>query len=206
MNSITLKRLAQVLFFFVFTVAAQAADDFCWLKTQPRGAGTIPTACSGDKTNQNGLCYNKCPADKPNGVGPVCWSACPSGYTDMGAVCHINMPLTVSPTWVCTHHWPGWMGGGCRWKDTRCPSGYTNAGLFCALTARPVPAGFSGTYLDPMKNTYPRGAGTIPSNCGTKQNQAGLCYNACPAGFAGVGPVCWNSCPSAASSMPMPVS
>jgi hypothetical protein len=195
MNSITLKRLAQILFFFVFAVAAQAADDFCWLKTQPRGAGTIPTACSNGKEIQDSLCYNKCPANTPYGHGPVCWSDCPSGYTSVGATCHINMPLTVAPTWVCTHHWPGWMGGGCRWKDTRCPSGYTNAGLFCALSARPTPAGYSGTYLDPMKNTYGRGAGTIPNNCGTKQNQAGLCYNACPSGSSGVGPVCWMSCP-----------
>ena len=85
---------------------------------------------------------------------------------------------------------------GCRWKDSRCPSGYTNAGAFCALSARPVPAGFSGTYLDPMKNTYARGAGTVPNSCGTKQNQAGLCYNACPSGSKGVGPVCWNSSPT----------
>ncbi len=194
MNSITVKRLAQVLFFFVFALTAQAADEFCWLKTSTRGAGTIPTQCPAGQENQAGLCYNKCPADKPNGVGPVCWSACPAGYTDMGATCHINMPLTVSPSWVCTHYWPKSLGGGCRWKDTRCPSGYTNSGLFCALSARPVPAGFSGTYLDPMKNTYARGAGTVPTDCTPKQRDAGLCYNACPAGFTGVGPVCWNSC------------
>ena len=77
MKSNIVKRLAQALFVFVFAITAQAADDFCWLKTSTRGAGTIPSCASGLE-NQAGLCYNKCPADKPNGVGPVCWSVCRS--------------------------------------------------------------------------------------------------------------------------------
>ena len=196
MKTTILKRLALALFFFAFPIlTAVAADDFCWKDSHPRGVGTIPTGCTGGKENQSGLCYEKCPAGM-SGVGPVCWSGCPSGYTDMGAVCHINMPLTKSPTWVCTHWFPKWMGGACRWKDTRCPAEYTNVGLFCALTARPTPAGFSGTYLDPMKNTHARGAGTIPTGCGSKENDAGLCYDKCPSGMTGVGPVCWSHPPA----------
>lgn len=197
MRSNPILRLAQLLFGLCLSLAftAQAADDFCWMKTTTRGVGTVPS-CAPGMENQAGLCYQRCPADKPNGVGPVCWSACPAGYTDMGATCHINMPLTVKAQWVCTAWFPKWMGGDCRWKDTRCPSGYTNAGAFCALTARPTPAGFSGTYLDPMKNSATRGAGTVPTSCGNKQNQAGLCYPACPAGSGGAGPVCWASCPA----------
>jgi hypothetical protein len=176
---------------------AIAADDFCWKDSYGRGVGTIPTICSGGKENQAGLCYDKCRAGM-HAVGPVCWSDCPPGYTDTGATCHINLPLTKSPTWVCTHYWPGWMGGGCRWKDSRCASGYTNVGLFCALDSagKSPPAGFSGSYLDPMKNSYGRGAGTVPSDCGSKERDAGLCYDHCRAGYGGVGPVCWNSCPA----------
>ena len=46
-----------------------------------------------------------------------------------------------------------------------------------------------------MKNTHPRGAGTIPRGCGTKENDAGLCYDKCKAGYYGVGPVCWSEVP-----------
>lgn len=44
------------------------------------------------------------------------------------------------------------------------------------------------------KNTYGRGVGTIPTNCGGKENQAGLCYNRCRDGYYAVGPVCWARC------------
>ena len=176
--------------------AATAADNFCWRDSYGRGVGTIPKGCTGDKQDENGLCYSKCPAGM-QGVGPVCWSQCPGGYTDMGAVCHISEPLTRNPEWVCKNHAPHWLGGGCIESVTRCPDGYSNAGLFCALSSRPTPAGFSGTYLDPVKNTHPRGAGTVPTLCGNgQQNDAGLCYTACRPGYNGVGPVCWGVPPS----------
>src|ERR1700675_228072 len=44
------------------------------------------------------------------------------------------------------------------------------------------------------KNSYPRGVGTIPPNhaCEAgKEDDAGLCYTPCKAGYHGVGPVCW---------------
>ena len=44
------------------------------------------------------------------------------------------------------------------------------------------------------KNSFGRGVGTIPTDCGDKENQAGLCYNRCRSGYYGVGPVCWQSC------------
>ncbi|QJR16267.1 hypothetical protein [Usitatibacter palustris] len=45
------------------------------------------------------------------------------------------------------------------------------------------------------RDSYGRGAGTIPSGCGSGQNDAGLCYNNCNAGYTGVGPLCWPHCP-----------
>jgi hypothetical protein len=47
-----------------------------------------------------------------------------------------------------------------------------------------------------MKNSYGRGAGTIPTGCGNDQNDAGLCYTQCKPGYSGVGPVCWGQPPS----------
>ena len=52
------------------------------------------------------------------------------------------------------------------------------------------------------KTTYGRGVGTIPSSCGGKQNDAGLCYPYCKTNFYGVGPVCWQQCPAGWANHP----
>ena len=39
-----------------------------------------------------------------------------------------------------------------------------------------------------------RGVGTLPGCPAGQQNQAGLCYNACPSATDGVGVVCWGQC------------
>jgi len=198
-NYISLLRNVLLIALTVLSATLAFADnEFCWKDSYGRGVGTIPTQCAAGQENQAGLCYKTCNTGY-SGVGPVCWSACPAGYTDMGAVCHINKALTQDVSWECTAWWPGWMGGACRWKDSRCPADYTNVGLFCALTSagKSAPAGFSGTFLDPMKNSYGRGAGTIPTGCdSSKENDAGLCYSKCNAGYAGVGPVCWGQAPT----------
>ena len=58
-----------------------------------------------------------------------------------------------------------------------CPSPMTDGGIFCA------------------KHTYTREASLMSCDAGAV-NDAGLCYEGCKPGFAGVGPVCWNSCPA----------
>lgn len=186
--------LSTVFLMFMFTcLSAFAADDYCYKDSYGRGVGTIPN-CSAGLQNDAGLCYKACNAGM-HGVGPVCWSSCPAGYRDMGAVCHIDKALTTNGSWECHHR--KW--GVCWYWVKACPSGYTNAGVFCALNTPSVPAGFSGTGLDPMKNTYGRGVGTVPTDCGAKQKDAGLCYDGCRANYSGIGPVCWKACPMAAA-------
>ena len=130
----------------------------------------------------------------------MCYSACPAGYKSMGLICQINKPLTKDVNWRCTAWFPSWLGGACRWKDSYCADpDYTNVGLFCALTSegKSAPAGFKGTFLNPMKNSYSRQVGIIPTGCGSgKVFDAGLCYRECSAGYNGVGPVCWGNPPS----------
>jgi len=46
------------------------------------------------------------------------------------------------------------------------------------------------------RDSYGRSVGTIPTDCGSKENDAGLCYNKCSGGYKGVGPVCWKGCPA----------
>ncbi|MEQ1714723.1 MAG: hypothetical protein ABL907_01845 [Hyphomicrobium sp.] len=177
------------------TAVAFAADDYCYKGSYGRGVGTIPTACKDGKEYQTGLCYDKCKAPYTDDVGPVCWQPCPSGYLDTGALCHIDKPLLVSSFRIGCH-WS--VFGECIIPDMGgCPSGYTNAGLLCGLNTPSVPPGFKGlTGLDIMKNSYGRGAGTIPTACkGGKEYQTGLCYDHCKANYDGNGPVCWNTCP-----------
>ena len=52
------------------------------------------------------------------------------------------------------------------------------------------------SFFDPgngfcWKESYGRGVGTIPTDCGSGQLDAGLCYARCKSGFEGVGPMCW---------------
>ena len=46
------------------------------------------------------------------------------------------------------------------------------------------------------KNSYGRGAGSVPDTCPGQQQDGGLCYPWCSAGYYGVGPVCWQACPA----------
>ena len=174
---------------------ASVAADFCWKDSYPRGVGTIPTSCTGGKEYDAALCYKPCPAGMTS-LGLLCGSACPAGYIDMYLVCHIDKALVVGGDWGCVLRDD--LTGTC-WASgvTSCPGGYTNLGVACALTAVPTPAGFSGTYLDPMKNTTGRGVGTIPTGCAAgEEYDAGLCYSNCPGGMSGVGPVCWGQTPA----------
>jgi hypothetical protein len=184
--------------------------DMCWTESRTRGAGTFPNICGPNEDLDAGLCYPKCQAGYV-GVGPVCWKSCPPGYRDDGAFC--AKPAAYG------------RGGGYPWKfgdglnldaakarcekDNRqgcekygeimypkCSEGFSPAG--CCICSPVCPAGFVDIGVSCTKPSYGRGAGTVPKNCPSgKVNQAGLCYVPCPAGFNGVGPVCWaNQCPN----------
>jgi hypothetical protein len=176
-------------------IAGQVAGSrqpYCYRESYGRGVGVPLSTCRPDQSKSGLLCYPPC-KDRYHGVGPVCWEECPSGYVDTGALCHINKALMVEPSWSCQHR--KW--GICWWYGPDCPSGYTNIGVACALNTPSVPAGYKGlTGLDIMKGSYGRGVGT-PMICKPGQDEdAGLCYTPCKAGFHGIGPVCWQSCPS----------
>ena len=50
------------------------------------------------------------------------------------------------------------------------------------------------------KQSYKRGAGTIPDCEPELEKNQGVCYNPCPAGSNGVGPACYSQCPASYSS------
>ncbi len=189
MRALCQMALGFLLFCTMVLVHAQVNKEFCWKDSYGRGVGTIPTSC-GTMEYDAGLCYNKCPAGY-YGVGPLCWSYCPAGYIDHGAICHIDKALMTS---LIRDGCSFSVFGECIVPAYRCPSGYINLGAFCGLESagKSPPAPTFGSYLDPMKHSYGRGVGVIPTDCGRdKEYDWGLCYDKCKAGMTGVGPVCW---------------
>jgi len=150
--------------------------DVCWKSTSQRGVGTIPNECT-DSVNtiyQAGLCYGNCPSAQPNGVGPVCWSVCPSEYTDIGALCSFSGVNVYGKGCCCT------VFGCCH----NCNSGYTDVGCLCQVSAPTL-----------AKSSFARGAGHIPTGCpSNRHNEAGLCYSSCPSGSVGLATTCWSQC------------
>lgn len=184
--------------------------DMCWTESRTRGAGTFPTTCGPNEDYDAGLCYPKCQAGYV-GVGPVCWKSCPPGYRDDGGFC------AKPAAYGRGAGYPWKFGDGLNLDGARarcekenrqgcekygeimypkCREGFSPAG--CCVCSPVCPAGFVDIGVSCTKPSYGRGAGTVPKNCPAgKVNQAGLCYVPCPAGFNGVGPVCWaNQCPN----------
>ncbi len=147
-----------------------------------RGGGLVPTECGAGRHLDAGLCYPVCnPGFYP--VGPVCWGTCPPGYDDHGATCYRGTSII------------GADNSDCPWYDkcglvtakgcSRCPPGYNNDGCTCRMDVHVT-----------AKPSYGRGGGSVPGACTPpKEMDAGLCYDPCPAGMRGIGPVCWGNCP-----------
>lgn len=140
-----------------------------------RGVGTLPDIsgnCPSDREKQAGLCYSLC-KDGYYGVGPVCWQACPAGFTDDGAFCRRPGNIIAKGSYgrgagVVLHACPagseqngglcypvcqaGYSGiGPVCWQS--CPAGFTDDGAVCRKDAIIV-----------AKQSYGRGVGAVP-NC-----------------------------------------
>ena len=148
-------------------------DDglYCY-KPDPygRGVGMVPTGCPDGQEKNGGLCYAKC-GDGYKGAGPVCWKSCPPDYHDDGATCRRD---------------PDDYGNKCK-IGYKCKKGYKNTGCTCHRDAHIF-----------SKDSYGRGAGTTPKDCGADQDyNAGLCYPKCKPGHHAAGSnICSPDCPA----------
>ena len=161
--------------------AADSKEDFYWnAKSYGRGVGTIPPGTCGDKSEDAGLCYEKCRSGY-HGEGPVCWEdkaeapSYPRGAGTVPSLHWVHMKLEQ----VC-HGSKEKNGGLCYEK---CRADYHGVGPVC----------WSSKAI-----SYGRGAGIVPKLvCKQGQDQdAGLCYESCREGYKGVGPVCWGRAPA----------
>lgn len=203
-----LKTFFGLLLGLAFIAAVPVADaSFCWKDTYGRKVGRLPTDCGTGKENENGLCYNVCPAGYA-GEATTCWKSCPDGLSDHGVGC------TKSAAYGRGAGYPWKLGDNvgsldeararCRAGNPQgcekngqiiyplCKDGYKAFGA--NLCTPECPAGFSDTGATCLKPKQERGAGTIPGCPSGQENDGGLCYPTCKAGFDGVGPVCWQEC------------
>jgi hypothetical protein len=191
----------------LLAVPSPAQAEFCWRHSYVRPAGTIPNVCPSGENNA-GLCYPHCNSGYA-GVGPVCWQSCPSGYGDFGVGCskpasygrgggypwNFGDPLNDSRMFARCEAARG--AGQCEKSGLivypKCAAGFRAVG--CCVCSPVCPNGLIDSGATCTKNTYGRGAGTLPTCSTGLQYDAGLCYQPAKAGYTGVGPVAWGNCP-----------
>jgi hypothetical protein len=196
----------------VATTIASAANsfasdppNFCWKDTKTRGAGRIPKTCGPDATKIGLLCYDNCPSGYYR-KGFDCHQNCPAGFKDNGLICRLSeygKGVGKISKNKCRDDGYGCMKQAGLWYPI-CAPGYTDIGLICRPKNPDCEAlGLNeGVDLDCYKRIKigkPRTADCLS----TQEKQLGLCYNKCPAGYKGVGPVCWAMAPPGMSTCGM---
>lgn len=194
---------------------SRSGPQQCWKDSYGRGVGTIPRNClPGQEESTPGLCYDKCQAGYSSAV-TMCVPSCPAGFRDDGLYCFKPAPYSKTAfPWKAFDSWnmndalkrcrasAEGRKYGCGVFNsntmvyTGCPSGYETAPALNFLCSPKCPSNTIDIGISCMKKTYDRGVGKLMSCAPGKHWDAGLCYDQCSSGYAGVGPVCWNSCPT----------
>ena len=109
----------------------------------------------------------------------MCVEDCPSGYTDIGLTCtKLNF---------------GKRGFSFKNLGNQISNAAQDAGRKISNTAQDAGNNIKNTVSDATniytKQAYPRGVGKPPHCSDDRENDSGLCYTKCNAGYHGVGPV-----------------
>ena len=208
---------------WIATRTGALRTPYCWKQSDPRGAGTVPgrvADCPATYTNNGATCGRNadsigagskvadCPAGFTN-MGLTCYRGpdtyakgcttifktfpCKAGYTDNGCFCGRGAVSLGADSMVCP---AGYVQSSITKRCIKnCPEGYTNTGETCFRGVSTL--GMGSMLCKPAEQKV--GARCFPSaggGCGAgNEQQNGLCYPTCKAGFYGEGPVCWQSCP-----------
>lgn len=141
---------------------AAARVPYCYRQSFTRGAGEFPNAgCRADQELNGALCYPKC-REGYVGRGPVCWTPCPAGLSDIGAFCQKSQSYTRGAGYVA-------------WEQKKCEAenkqGCEKKGLIWYPNYKPgftagvtecyqkCPAGWADTVTGCTKPSYGRTAG-----------------------------------------------
>jgi len=174
-------------------------DYGCWIESYGRGVGKPVTTCPNGLENDASLCYTPCRSGF-SGAGPVCWESCPAGFKDTGADCLKPSSYGRGTGYAANHQSKcqqenpqGCEKNGAFWYP-KCAANFHN--VECCVCSPNCPSGMLDIGVSCQKQSYGRGVGK-PLVCTADQDEnAGLCYKQCKAGYSGDGPICWGSCPS----------
>lgn len=191
---------------FIFLIApiatfAQQEKEFCWRDSYGRGVGTIPLTCAPGQEKVGLLCYTNCPAGMKR-AGVDCHSICPEGLRDDGLFCRAaeygrGAGYALWNEGKCNQENPqGCEKNGALWYP-KCKAGYEAFGCCICRPKKPDCGALglnSGIDLSCGKKIQIGDVHT--GSCPPGQDSdAGLCYEKCKTGYAGVGPVCWGQPP-----------
>jgi hypothetical protein len=203
-----------VLLLLLLALSQQAQSTFCWKNTYGRGVGTPLSTCPTTKDKIGLLCYTKCPAGYTRS-GFDCHQNCPADFTDQGLYCRKleygrggGYPWQFGDPWNDSGQYArcqqAYGAGNCEKYGLivypKCKAGYYAFG--CCI-CRPNPFKCSDYGFAASSQVDLSCAKTIiigdpkPMGCAAGlQQQGGLCYTPCNAGYTGVGPVCWAPIPN----------
>ena len=172
--------------------------DFCWKKPRGhRGAGLLPTQCSGDKRFEAGLCYDPPPAGY-SCTATTCSANCPANYDSSGpSSCVVHSYTKKSHVQK--------LGGGCvasRFRcaglcydrednsNAHCRAGYNMNESHCGTCIANGPTTVS-------RATQSRKTGILPRACNANRVKVGgLCYLRPDDGFSCTATICTQQCAS----------
>ncbi len=205
---------------WIRTQATGIRLPFCWRQSSTRGVGKVPgrvADCPSGYTNNGATCGRGADTIPM----PSQLASCPSGYTNMGLTCFQGASTYGKGCTTIFHKYDcrsGYTDDGCfcgRGASTlssdhmTCPSGFTKSSLDERCIGS-CPSGFTNTGETCFRGVDTLGMGSMTCNsgevkrgarcypsgadCGNEDEDAGLCYPKCAAGFSGAGPVCWQQC------------
>ena len=195
------------------SVPIPSGPGVCLKRSSGRGVGTaLVTICNANEEVNGALCYPKCAAGYKSFGCCVCLQKeCPPTYTDDGVATCIKPSSYGRGAGYAWRFGDGFNSAGmyrrCE-KDNgagnceksglivypKCRYGFSANG--CCICSPTCPSGMKDLKVSCGKASYGRGVGVSRLKCsGDKEQNAGLCYNKCPSGSYGVGPVCWQNCP-----------
>ena len=190
---------------------SRSQKEFCWKDSYGRGVGTVPQSCAPGRERIGLLCYSQCPANSQR-FGFDCHSVCPSGMADQGLFCRVSeygrgagYPWELGDTPFslddargrCTRDNPN----GCEKSGEiiypKCKPGYSAIGCcICRPVVPNCPALGMNPGIDLSCAKQIIIGDPVTGTCAAgEEEDAGLCYKRCDAGYTGVGPVCWTSAP-----------
>ena len=202
---------------WIRTEVTGARLPYCWRQSKPRGAGVFPgrvADCPAGYTNNGATCGRgadtiaalsitaSCPAGYTNNGPAGCgrgmdsytkgsiFTKCRDGYRNDGFFCTRDVSLLGPDSFVCPD---GYFKVNFLCHKN-CPAGYTNTGETCFKGVDTL--GIGSMLCKPGEQKI--GARCFPAgqSCyNNQEEQTGLCYDKCAAGFDGAGPICWQACP-----------